>query len=440
MKKLLSSLMLITLVLTLLFSCKEDDTVTPPKSAETSTYTSEVSLKWMDMQLRLFRTNPTFIGGFPPHRFMGYTAIALYEAVVPGMPTYQTLSGQLGNMPQMPQTSTTDLYHWPTCGNAAMAAMNRNFFPATTNANKASIDSLENALNATYKTQINDTITFNRSVAFGKAVAQLIFDWSKTDGAANANAAYTPPVGLGLWVPTPPALAAPFGPYWGNNRLLFVNSLSGSAPQAPPTYSTDPASDYYKMMKEVYDVSQTITPEQTAIALYYRDNPGFGGGHYLSLIKQILSKENRSLDFSAYLYAKVGIAVIDAAIGTFKSKYQYNQERPITYIRNIMSYPSWNASFGTPNFPDFPSAHSVISGAFATVLKKDLGNSYQFTNHTYDYLGMAPRTYSSLDAMAAEIGMSRLYAGIHNRIAIERGTTMGNVIGQNINNGVKFLK
>ena len=432
--------MLITLVLTLLFSCKEDDTVTPPKSAETSTYTSEVSLKWMDMQLRLFRTNPAFIGGFPPHRFMGYTAIALYEAVVPGMPTYQTLSGQLGNMPQMPQTSTTDLYHWPTCGNAAMAAMNRNFFPATTNANKASIDSLENALNATYKTQINDTITFNRSVAFGKAVAQLIFDWSKTDGAANANAAYTAPVGLGLWVPTPPALAAPFGPYWGNNRLLFVNSLSGSAPQAPPTYSTDPASDYYKMMKEVYDVSQTITPEQTAIALYYRDNPGFGGGHYLSLIKQILSKENRSLDFSAYLYAKVGIAIIDAAIGTFKSKYQYNQERPITYIRNIMSYPSWNASFGTPNFPDFPSAHSVISGAFATVLKKDLGNSYQFTNHTYDYLGMAPRTYSSLDAMAAEIGMSRLYAGIHNRIAIERGTTMGNVIGQNINNGVKFLK
>ena len=431
--------MLITLVLTLLFSCKED-TVTPQKSAETSTYTSEVSLKWMDMQLRLFRKNPAFIGGFPPHRFLGYTAIALYEAVVPGMPTYQTLSGQLGNMPQMPQTSATDLYHWPTCGNAAMAAMNRNFFPATTNANKVSIDSLENALNATYKTQINDTITFNRSIAFGKTVAQLIFDWSKTDGAANANAAYTPPVGPGLWVPTAPAFAAPFGPYWGNNRLLFVNSLSGSAPQAPPTYSTDPASDYYKMMKEVYDVSQTITPEQTAIALYYRDNPGFGGGHYLSLIKQILSKENRSLDFSAYLYAKAGIAVIDAAIGTFKSKYQYNQERPITYIRNIMSYPSWNASFGTPNFPDFPSAHSVISGAFATVLKKDLGNSYQFTNHTYDYLGMAPRTYSSLDVMAAEIGMSRLYAGIHNRIAIERGTTMGNAIGQNINNGVKFLK
>lgn len=439
MAKFLSSLM--ALALAIAFSCTNDHRIPALTSAETSTYSSEVALKWMDMQLRLFRTNPTFIGGFPPHRYMGYTALALYESVVQGMPTYRTLAGQLNSMPTMPQVSAQDNYHWPTCANAALAAMNRNFFnPITTDANKASIDSLENAFNGIYQTQINDIQTFNRSVAFGKAVAQLIFDWSKTDGASNANAAYSLPVGPGLWVPTPPAFAAPFGPYWGNNRLLFSNSLTGSTPQAPPTYSTDPTSEYYKTMKEVYDVSLTLTPEQTAIGLYYRDNPGFGGGHYLSIIRQILAQQNRNLDYSAYLNAKVGLAVIDAAIGTFKSKYQYNQERPITYIRNILGYSSWNALFATPNFPDFPSAHSVIAGAFAEVLKNDLGANYQFTNHAYDYLGMPPRTYSSLDAMAAEIGMSRLYAGIHNRISIDRGLTMGSKIGQNINNGVKFLK
>ena len=432
--------MVITWIFIIAFSCNKQNTVTPPKSAETSTYTSEVALKWMDMQLRLFRTNPTFIGGFPPHRYMGYTAIALYESVCKGMPAYQTLAGQLSGMPPMPAISAQDAYHWPASANAAMAAMNRKFFPATTDANKASIDSLENTLNATYQATISDTGTFNRSAAFGKAVAQLIVDWANTDGASIANAAYSPPTGPGLWVPTPPALAAPFGPYWGNNRLMYPSSLNGSAPLAPPAYSTDPASEYYLMMKEVYDVSQTLTAEQTAIGIYYRDNLGFGGGHYLSIIRQILSQENRSLDFSAYLYAKAGIAVVDAAIGTFKSKYQYNQERPITYIRNVMGYSSWNALFGTPNFPDFPSAHSVISGAFAEVLKKDLGNNYSFTNHIYDYLGMPPRTYISLDAMVTEIGLSRLYAGIHNRMAIDRGITMGNKIGQNINNGVKFLK
>ncbi len=427
------------LIMVLLASCK-DHMVPVPASAPTSTYSSDVVLKWMDMQLRLFRTNPTFIGGFPPHRFMGYTALALYESVVRGMPAYQTLVGQLSSMPTMPPLSDQDKYHWPTCANAALAAMNRGFFATTTDANKASIDSLENAFGSAYQAQLNDAAIFNRSVAFGKAVAQAIFDWSKTDGAANANAAYTLPVGPGLWVPTPPAFAAPFGPYWGNNRLLFGNSLNGSTPQAPPTYSTDPASDYFKSLKEVYDVSQTLTPEQIAIGIYYRDNPGYGGGHYLSLIRQILAQQNQSLEYSAYLYAKVGIAVVDAAIGTFKVKYQYNQERPITYIRNTLGYASWNALFATPNFPDFPSAHSVISGAFAEVLKKELGNSYQFINRTYDYLGMAPRTYSSLDAMAAEIGLSRLYAGIHNRIAIERGLTMGKKIGQNINDGVRFLK
>jgi hypothetical protein len=440
MKKFFSSLMVFAFMLILAISCNKNDTIPLPKSAETSKYSSEVALKWMDMQLRLFRTNPTFIGGFPPHRYMAYTAIALYESVVQGMPAYQTLAGQLTNMPAMPQTSAKNAYYWPASANAAMAAMNRNFLSATTDANKAAIDSLENAFNASYQTEIKDTGTINRSVAFGKAVAQLIFDWAKADGASNANAAYTPPAGPGLWVPTPPANAAPFGPYWGNNRLLYANSLNGSAPQAPPAYSTDPTSDYYKLMKEVYDLSQKLTEEQIAIGVYYRDNPGFGGGHYLSLIRQILAQKNCRLDVSAYLYAKAGIAVVDAAIGTFKIKYQYNQERPITYIRGIMGYSTWNSLFGTPNFPDFPSAHSVISGAFAAVLEKDLGNSYQFTNHTYDYAGLPARTYSSLNAMATEIGLSRLYAGIHNRISIERGTTMGSKIGQNINTGVAFLK
>jgi hypothetical protein len=60
----------------------------------TKDYPSEVVIKWMDMQLRLFRTNASPIGGLPPTRYSTYSAIALYESVVPGMPAYQTLSGQ----------------------------------------------------------------------------------------------------------------------------------------------------------------------------------------------------------------------------------------------------------------------------------------------------------------------------------------------------------
>ncbi len=454
MKKLIAPIAIILMAITLFNSCKKEmdeqlqwqvnDSQSNANKIhghlkQTKTFSSEVAFKWIDMQLELIRTNPTPLGGVPPQRYYAYSAIALYESVVPGMPSYRSLSGQLTDMPDMPKTLHGYAYYWPACGNAALAAMTRNFFTNATPANKASVDSLENALNDAYQMQ-TDNEEFQRSVDFGKAVAQEVFNWSKNDGASNANAPYTPPVGPGLWAPTPPAFAAAFGPYWGNNRLMVANSLNGVAPQAPPAYSEDPSSDFYNMVKEVYDVSQALTSEQTAIAVYYRDNPGFGGGHYLSTLKQVLVQENPQLDFTAYAFAKVSIGIIDAGIGCFKTKYQYNQERPIKYIREVLGHPSWNPVFPTPNFPDFTSAHSTIAGAFGEIMKGLFGSNYHFTDHTYDYLGMPPRSFTSFDAMVKEIGDSRVYAGIHYRLSCERGAQQGRKIGKNINKTVKFLK
>jgi hypothetical protein len=406
---------------------------------QTNTYSSDVAFKWIDMQLRLYRTNATPIGGLPPARYFAYSAIALYESVVPGMPSYQTLSGQLTGMPAMPKTTPGLAYHWPTAGNAALAAMTRNFFPNTSAANIAAIDSLENALNTSYQAKVNND-EFQRSAQLGKSIAQSIFDWSKTDGASNANAPYTPPVGPGLWVPTPPALAAPFGPYWGNNRLFVQGSLDGSAPLPPPAYSTDMSSDFYKMVKDVYDISQTLTPEKTATALYYRDNPGYGGGHYLSILEQILQQEQPKLDFTAMAFAKASIGIVDAGIGCWQTKYQYNIERPITYIRDVLGHSTWSPLFPTPNFPEYTSGHCAIAGAFSEILTGLFGKHYHFTDHSYDYLGMAPRSFDSFNDLELDISNARVYAGIHYRISCERGVKEGEIIGQNINNKLKFKK
>jgi len=406
---------------------------------QTKEYSSAVAIKWMNMQLRLMQTSSPFIGGLPAFRPIAYSGIALYESVVPGMPAYQTLSGQLTNMPAMPQTLPGFAYHWPTTANAVLADMNRKLFSNTSVANKKSMDSLENALNTEYQDEVN-TATFQRSVQFGKAIAQLIFDWSVADGANHANDPYIVPVGPGLWVPTPPANLAPFGPYWKNNRLMVSGSLNGSMPPPPHSYSTNPGSAYYNMVKEVYDISQTLTPEQRAIGLYYRDNPGFGGGHYLSVMKQVLQQENSKLDSSALTYAKVGIALVDGGIGCWTAKYTYNLERPITYIRNVLGFNTWNALFGTPNFPEYPSGHSTAGGAIAETLTGLFGDNYHLTNHSYDYLGMAPRTYTSFYQMAQEIGDSRVYGGIHYTIACTEGNKQGRKIAQNINNTLKFLK
>ena len=203
---------------------------------QTNTYSSEVVIKWIDMQLRLMQTSSPFIGGLPVSRVFGYTGIALYESVVPGMPAYQSLSGQLNQFPDMPNTQPGFAYHWPSNANAALGAMTRSLFPAASAAGKISIDSLENALNNEYKNSVKIEV-WQRSVAFGKSVAQLVFDWAKTDGADHANDAYPLPVGLGLWQPTAPAFAVAFAPYWKNNRQLVVGSFDGSDPPPPPAYS-----------------------------------------------------------------------------------------------------------------------------------------------------------------------------------------------------------
>lgn len=409
-------------------------------SALTNGYSSEVALKWMDMQLELIRTSSPFIGGLPPSRPFAYAGIALYEAVVPGMPAYRSLSGQLTDMPVMPKTVPGHAYHWAACANAALAAMNRNFFPNTSDANKAAVNTLENKLNAAYQLEA-DNATFQRSVNFGKAVAQLIFDWSKTDGyATKINKPYTPPAGPGLWAPTPPGFGPAFGPYWGDHRLFVPGSLDATAPPAPPRYSTDPSSGYYKMVKEVYDISQTLTPDQIALALFYRDNPGFGDGHYISILKQLLEQKQPALDLTAMVFAKTGIACVDAGIGCWQIKFKYNQERPVRYIREVLGHRDWKPLFDTPPFPDFPSGHSTIAGSFAEILKDFFGNSYRFSDHTYDYLGMKPRTYNSFDDLVKEICDSRVYAGIHYVYSCTVAAEQGKKIGQNINNRLRFRK
>jgi hypothetical protein len=410
---------------------------------QTKEFSSEVAQKWQDLQNRFLRT-PTNANPFGRHghRWFAYCGIALYESVVPGMPAYQSLQDQLTDMPDMPGTEPGKAYHWPTCANAALAYMNKHFFTIAniSAANVASMDSLENALNAEYQSEINNAETFQRSKDFGRTVAERIYNWSNTDGSLTVYPPFVPPA-TPLWNNTPPNPSGIADPYWGNNRLMVQGSTTGTASPLPPPYSTDPNSAYYAMVKEVYDVSQTLTPEQIATALYYRDQPGFQAGTaYVSMFGQIMNIENPQLDFYALAQAKVGIALYESMINCWKIKYETFVDRPIRYIRNVLGHTTWNPVFGTPGHPDFPSGHSQNGGAFAAVMTTIFGDNYQFTLHTYDNLGMAPRTYNSFDEMAVDVGKSRVYAGIHYTYSCVEGKKQGEKIAWNVLNILKFKK
>ena len=400
-------------------------------------YSSVVLDKWMTIQLRLMR-NAT---GIPNHAFtrpFAYSGIAAFEALKPGM-DQQTAqwSDKWNGLTGLPGRVPARRFYLPANVNAAMAAINKAMFPNATAADKAAVDSLELALkNEFLSSQSAEVIA--TSTQYGKEVASVVFNWAENDGYRNANAPYTIPVGTGYWKPTPPAFANPATPYWGNNRTIIRGSTYNSRSNFGTNYSTDPTSSFYQMVKEVYDSSLVLTDDQKAMATFWRDVPGATSpGHWLSILQQVIKQTETPLEKAALAYALTGAAGNDALIVSFKDKYFNNIVRPVTYIREVMGQTTWNSFLTTPAHPEFVSAHSSLSAASAYVLQNLFGTIGSFTDHTYDYLNYAPRTYPSFSAIAEEAGLSRFYAGIHYKYSINSGLYQGyrvviNIFSKNV--------
>ena len=151
-------------------------------------------------------------------------------------------------------------------------------------------------------------------------------------------------------------------------------------------------------------------------------------GHWISIVLQISDREHLPAAKTAEALARLGVATADAFIGCWHAKYQYNLLRPVTYIRKIMDQ-KFDPLLITPPFPEYPSGHSVQSGAAEQVLEKMFGENYAFDDATYVDDGIAPRKFGSFKAAANEAAMSRLYGGIHFRAAIFDGLEQGRCIG-----------
>jgi hypothetical protein len=399
-----------------------------------SAYDAEVPIAWFDLALGLVRTTP----GFSPPvaaRAFGYAGVALYEAVAPGFTNRRSFAGVLNGLTRAPGPADS-AYHWPTVANSALATILRLLFPTTPSGNLAAIDELE----LRFAGEAQSALPFGihkRSVARGAEVARHVFDWSTTDGGheafRNNFPAYTPPSGPGLWVPTPPGLLPALQPYWGANRPFVPRSGESCSPGPPPSFSESVGSAFYVEARECYRVTSDLTPEQESIARFWSDDPGQTAtppGHSLSILTQVARELNLPLDGAAEAYAKVGVAVADSFVACWRTKYQYNLLRPVTYIRSVID-PSWTSLLVTPPFPEYTSGHSVQTAAAAQVLTSLFGQ-LAFTDHTHDARGLPPRTFSSFVAAAEEAAISRLYGGIHFRAAIERGLEQGACIGEQV--------
>ena len=404
-------------------------------------HSSDVATAWFETLYDVVRRE-----GTPPPRaarIYGIASVALYESVVTGTKGGRSLVGQLNGRMRLPRATGHQRLHWPTVANSALATTIRGLFPALSEASAAAVDALEQD-SSDEQAQAISRPAHERSVAFGKEVAGAILAWAATDGFSElAGCPYVPVQVAGAWQPTPPLFTPPLEPCWGLLRpMILASGDECSAPGAPP-FSTDVGSRFYAAALEVYRVGLGLTDEQKTIGLYWADGAGATGtppGHWIAIVSQISRNEDLSLPEAAEAYARVGIAVHDAFIVSWRDKYVTDLQRPVTYInRNIDA--GWQPLLVTPSFPTYTSGHSTQSAAAARVLT-DMFGEMRFTDTTHTDHGLqsplAQRTFESFAEAAMEAAISRLFGGIHFPFDNEDGYASGTCVGQTVHDRVRF--
>ena len=415
------------------FSCKKES---PEEDvSHTKNYSSDVANEWFSLLASTTRTNR--YSSAPSIRIFAFSSIALYETVVTGMPSYQSIYKYFTN-------NTIDVdpkkdYHWPAAANAALARISekliKNF---AANADLTPLQQLEARFNTSFQTEVNpEQLQF--SINFGKYVADKIYDWSTSDGTLTPEGTlaicppYVPLGTQGTWVPTPPGFFPAAGACQGNLRTFIPNIVNTTLPPPPAPYSTDPSSDFYKMANEVYQTSLTLTPDEIKLAQSWNNfTPNFNNpSHVLKLSSQIVAKEALNLSDAAVLYAKLNISMSDAIASVFKAKFHYALLRPITYIRGVVGHTSWNTVTPTPQHPAYPSA-TASTTAGVSMLEKFFGNNYAVVDSTQQgWIGTW--SYSSLDEFAKTAAKTKILAGHNYRFAVEAGITQGRMVANMVN-------
>lgn len=403
---------------------------------------SKVASTWFELLYDVVKAEKS-----PPpeaSRIYGITAVALYESIVAGTKENRSLLGQLNGLISVPEPKKNKEHHWLTVANAAMANTIRGLYPTISPASLEAINKLEQKFASQYQAQFPKQ-EYERSVTHGQSVATAILEWSATDELSiYDNCPYVPLSLAGAWEPTPPLFNPnPLQPCWGLIRPMVLTSGEECAPPGHPRFSAALYSDFFAAGFEVYNVSTGLTTEQKTIADYWSDAAGATGtppGHWIAIVSQIARKDGLSLAEAAEAYARVGIAVHDAFVGCWNTKYLYNLQRPVTYVNDNIDG-NWMPYIVTPNFPSYPSGHSMQSGAAAYALT-DMFGIKRFRDTTHIDHGLVPsqkpRTFESFREAAAEAAVSRLYGGIHFPFDDDDGLASGECIGQAIHERVSF--
>jgi hypothetical protein len=273
-------------------------------------------------------------------------------------------------------------------------------------------------------------------LAWGKHVADLVL-------ARRAQSGYDKPIPgqytstePGKWRETPPGFRPPVMPHIA--KVVPFALTSPEQFRAPPPQKID-SKEYAEEIAFVARVGPRDgadrTEYQTLSTPFWADDLGTAtpAGHW-NVVAQDLAKRNHLDTITcARLFALLNFACADAGISCWDSKFFYSTWRPETAIREsdrksnplIINNPDFIPNMAAPAHPDYTSGHSTFTGAATRLLERWFGkDEIEFTT-TSDGLPGAVRTFKTLSEARREVGMSRIYGGIHTMSANLEGQKAG---------------
>jgi membrane-associated phospholipid phosphatase len=438
--------------------------------------------EWMQNQYGLIRAERIS----PPvaSRVTAYAAVALYEGLASTSSVLRSLAGRLNGLASLPRPEPGVPYDPQLVANEAERVVLDSLYVEGLPQTRAALATLADSLRETRVARGIPEPVRSRSVDLGRSLGLAIIAWAHGDGFDTTRTKpWQPPKGRQYWVNTAgadeyvpqnlsaardfvaldnpsaalrPGLASeralivnrpkpsdirtvkavnPTGatePWWGTLRPFALAHPKECPIAPPPEYSEGRDSEFYREALAVHQASKELDEERHRIGLFWADNPGQSGtpaGHWLSIGSQMVAQLGLDVERAVELFAALSLAQADAFIASWLVKYETNVVRPVTYLNRLVD-PDWQTDIITPAFPEYPSGHSVQSGAAAATMTALLGDSVAFDDSTNLAIGHPVRRFPSFWAAAQEAAISRLYGGIHYPRAIHLGTDMGRCIGE----------
>ena len=269
----------------------------------------------------------------------------------------------------------------------------------------------------------------------GEAAAAAVLAKRANDGSAGSEP-YVQGTRPGQYRFTPPFDFAA-APHWRNVTPFALTSASQfrTAP-APALTSAQYLRDYDEVKRVGGKAAGSArSTDETHYAAFWYEFSDIGWNR---IARAASGRAKQDLWDRARTFALLNMAMADAYIAGWDSKYHYNFWRPVTAIRlaaqdgNSRTAPdaSFETLLPTPPVPDMPSTHSALGMAAATVLAHAFGDDFPFSFASSSALPANPvRSFVSFTDAAYENADSRVKAGLHFRFATEAGLELGRRIG-----------